>query len=61
VDAGLCATCRYRRDVTTPRGSSFILCDRSSTDRSYPKYPRLPVCECAGHAPVDPDMGEKPS
>jgi hypothetical protein len=24
------------------------MCERSKTDPAYPKYPRLPVLECAG-------------
>jgi hypothetical protein len=24
------------------------MCERSKTDERYPKYPRLPVVECAG-------------
>jgi hypothetical protein len=27
------------------------MCDRSRTDDAYPRYPRLPVLECAGHEP----------
>ena len=27
------------------------MCDRSRTDTAYPRYPRLPVLECAGHEP----------
>ena len=47
-----------QRDSATPaptsasirntRGSSFSLCERSRTDPAYPRYPRLPVLECAG-------------
>jgi hypothetical protein len=47
--AGLCDTCRHQQVVTTRRGSRFSLCRRSKTDPAYPKYPRLPVRECAGY------------
>jgi hypothetical protein len=46
--AGLCDTCSHQRLVRNTRGSSFSLCERSQTDRAYPKYPRLPVRECRG-------------
>jgi hypothetical protein len=47
--AGLCATCLHARRITSARGSTFVLCDRSRDDPRYPKYPRLPVVTCAGH------------
>jgi hypothetical protein len=28
------------------------MCERSKTDPSYPKYPRLPVKRCAGYVRV---------
>lgn len=46
--AGLCNTCRYQRVVRNTRGSVFSMCERSRIDSSYPKYPRVPVLECAG-------------
>jgi hypothetical protein len=49
VDAGLCDSCRHQRIVKSGRGSVFSMCLRSKTDERYPKYPRLPVRECAGH------------
>lgn len=47
--AGLCATCRHRRTVTSGRGSRFVLCERSRTDPRFPRYPPLPVLACAGY------------
>jgi hypothetical protein len=44
----LCARCALRREVVTPRGSRFLLCRRSQTDPSYPKYPPQPVVRCPG-------------
>jgi hypothetical protein len=46
--AGLCDSCAHQRLIRNTRGSSFSLCERSKTDPAYPKYPRLPVGECAG-------------
>ena len=34
--------------------SEFSLCERSKTDSSFPKYPRVPVRECRGHEPREP-------
>ena len=47
--SGLCDTCSYQRVVTNTRGSRFSLCERSREDPAYPRYPRLPVLECAGY------------
>jgi hypothetical protein len=46
---GLCADCNYMRIIESARGSTFYLCGRSATDANYPKYPRLPVIQCAGY------------
>jgi len=53
--AGLCARCKQVRRVRTDRGSVFYLCRRSSTDPSYPQYPRLPVLFCRGYEAQEPD------
>jgi hypothetical protein len=46
--AGLCERCRHQRLVPTTRGSEFSLCELSKADPAFPRYPRLPVLECAG-------------
>ena len=60
VDAGegLCATCRFRREVHGAR-SIFLLCERSFTDPRFRRYPPLPVVRCIGYemalsSPDDP-------
>lgn len=50
VDAGLCATCSHSRQVESDRASTFYLCERSASDPSFPKYPRLPVVKCPGYS-----------
>jgi hypothetical protein len=55
TSAGLCDRCRHQRLVSNTRGSEFSLCERSKTDPEYPRYPRLPVTECAGFEPSDGD------
>jgi hypothetical protein len=49
--AGLCATCGHARAISTGRGSTFVLCDRSKTDSRYRRYPILPVLTCTGAEP----------
>jgi hypothetical protein len=51
IPAGLCELCQYQRVIGNTRGSTFSMCERSKTDPDYPKYPRLPVLECAGFEP----------
>ncbi|MEA2314415.1 MAG: hypothetical protein QOI03_1107 [Solirubrobacteraceae bacterium] len=46
--AGLCDACMHQQLVANTRGSVFSLCRRSREDPDYPRYPRLPVRECAG-------------
>ena len=50
---GLCDSCRHARIVHSSRGSIFSLCQLAETDPRVPKYPRLPVLRCAGHAPAE--------
>jgi hypothetical protein len=47
--AGLCADCVYARSVKSRRGSVFLLCELSTRDPKFPKYPRLPVLSCRGY------------
>jgi hypothetical protein len=49
LPAGLCERCVYQRLVRNTRGSVFSLCERSRSEpESFPRYPPLPVRECAG-------------
>lgn len=54
-DAGLCGRCQNVQIVTSSHGSRFYLCRLSATDPRFPKYPRLPVLQCAGFTPA-PDL-----
>jgi hypothetical protein len=56
--AGLCNSCVHQQVVKTTRGSRFSLCLLSKTrPDEFRRYPRLPVLECAGHAPVAQPAG----
>src|SRR5438270_8134117 len=48
VPVGLCADCQHSRQITSERGATFWMCQRSFTDPDFPKYPRLPVTQCSG-------------
>jgi hypothetical protein len=41
------------REVNTPRGSRFLLCQLATIDPAYPKYPPQPVVRCAGYVTED--------
>ena len=43
-DEGLCAGCAFKKVVVSDRGSEFVRC----VNPELPKYPRLPVLDCAG-------------
>ena len=49
--AGLCVDCQYLRLIASDRGTTFYLCRRSLSDKTFPKYPRLPVIQCRGYEP----------
>jgi hypothetical protein len=51
--AGLCADCIHARRIESARGSLFVLCNLSHTDRRFPKYPRLPILSCDGYSPKE--------
>ena len=55
TSVGLCANCRFMRLIESDRGSTFHLCERSATDANFPKYPRLPVLQCAGYEGLGTD------
>ena len=46
---GLCADCRYAREVVSGKGSRFLYCLRSEADKRYARYPALPVLRCEGY------------
>lgn len=49
---GLCEKCKNVRVIVSDRGSRFYLCELSKSDPKFPKYPRLPVLQCAGYQPA---------
>lgn len=51
VPAGLCAGCAHLDLLRSPR-SVFVRCGLAATDARFPRYPRLPVADCAGFRPA---------
>lgn len=49
VKQSLCQTCTWMREIVTPKGSRFLLCQLSQTNPAYPKYPAQPVVRCDGY------------
>ncbi len=47
-EVGLCAKCRHAAAQGNARASVFWRCLRAESDRSYPRYPPLPVENCRG-------------
>ena len=45
----LCEACAHMKKVDSAKGSRFLLCQLSQTDRRFPKYPPQPVDTCAGY------------
>jgi hypothetical protein len=58
---GLCGACRHSRVIRTARKSIFRLCERSTTDPRFPRYPNLPVLSCAGFEPIEAAVRRQPS
>jgi hypothetical protein len=52
--SGLCPRCANVKMITSSKGSRFYLCQLSSTDARFPKYPPQPVVACGGFLPIEP-------
>jgi len=53
MNPSLCERCAWVREVVTPKGSRFLLCQLSQTDSAYPKSPPQPVVQCDGYQKKD--------
>ncbi|MEK7857518.1 MAG: cysteine-rich CWC family protein [Elusimicrobiota bacterium] len=47
--AGLCASCRKSKRLTTKTGSAIYRCALAETDPKFTKFPRLPMADCPGY------------
>jgi hypothetical protein len=57
MNSSPCETCALMREVVTPKGSRFLLCQLSQTNPAYPKYPPQPVVRCEGYRKKEPTQG----
>jgi hypothetical protein len=58
MNVSLCRSCSFAREVVSGKGSRFLLCEKSMTDRRFPKYPPQPVIRCQGF--VEKKEGKEP-
>jgi len=56
-DPGLCDRCSHVRLVRTRRGGKFYMCELSTRDDHFPRYPSLPVTRCDGFQQI-PSAGD---
>lgn len=45
----LCESCVHVREICTPKGSRFLLCELARTRPQFVKYPPQPVGSCSGY------------
>lgn len=48
AEPGLREACRHPKLNQTRRGPVYLRCGRAEWDSRLPRYPRLPVTQCAG-------------
>jgi hypothetical protein len=48
AEPGLCGACRHAKLNETRRGTAYLRCTRAAWDTALPRYPGLPVTQCAG-------------
>jgi hypothetical protein len=48
AEPGLCQACMYAKLNETRRGTTYLRCTRAAWDAAFPRYPNLPVTQCAG-------------
>jgi len=53
----LCESCASMREVITPKGSRFLLCQLAITNPDYPKYPKQPIVRCDGYQKNEQTVG----
>jgi hypothetical protein len=58
MTASLCEICIHTKEVISGKGSRFLLCRKSGTDRRFEKYPPQPVVKCGGfQTKEEPETG----
>jgi len=54
MNESLCQSCAFAKVIVSGKGSRFLLCEKSHSDRRFEKYPRQPVVRCEGFAERKP-------
>ena len=52
----LCQTCLHVREITSGKGSVFLLCQLAQVDDRFAKYPPQPIVRCTGYEPREADQ-----
>ncbi|HBN77913.1 MAG TPA: hypothetical protein DD473_19300 [Planctomycetaceae bacterium] len=53
----LCEFCLPMKEVISGKGTRFVLCQKSSLEKRFPKYPPQPVIQCDGFDVQDSSEG----
>jgi len=61
MTGSLCETCAHKKEVVSAKGSRFLLCRLSQSDRRFPKYPPQPVAQCVGYTKLIDDKLNSPT
>jgi len=54
----LCESCNSMREVVSAKGSRFLLCQLSTVDSAFAKYPPQPIVRCRGYQAITEDKSE---
>ena len=49
------------REITSGRGSRFVLCRKSLEDERFAKYPPQPIGRCTGYAAAESEPVQPPA
>lgn len=59
TEPGLCASCRHAEAIQGAR-STFWRCGRHEDEpERFPRFPEVPVVECAGYEEGEPEVAER--
>jgi hypothetical protein len=47
------------REITSGKGSRFILCRKAQEDDRFPKYPPQPIASCSGYSEQTADKSNR--
>jgi len=45
----LCESCTHLKEIKSAKGSRFLFCEKSRTDKRFHKYPPQPVMRCIAY------------